>query len=210
MNDNYQDFLGLGGSLRGGEEKVEEVRVSLLGFKREVDKLKDRVEGKRKEVEALLEERRGIARKVRTGRTLLEIDARLEELEERLMVGSDGVGNKTVDRDENDFSASESDDESDEGISGNIIPLSRIRRRAQQFLYIKRLTSKIGSEHPFLMKQEERMMRIRQTILLDLSSALLQARGADEHSKNRTLKILGIYSDLGEPGDAVTALRDRR
>ncbi|MCJ1287623.1 hypothetical protein MMC26_006975 [Xylographa opegraphella] len=210
VNDNYQDFLGLGGSLRGGEEKVEEVRVGLLGFKREVDTLKDKVEGRRKEVEGLLEERRAIAKEVRTGRELLEIDSRLEDLEERLMVGSNGAVNPAVNGDEDDFSTSESDDESDEDTPGTTIPLSRLRRRAQQFLYIKRLFAKTGPEHPFLIKQEERMMRIRQTILLDLSSALLQAVGQDDFSSKRTLNILGIYRDIGESGEALTAIRERR
>ncbi|MCJ1398872.1 hypothetical protein MMC11_002073 [Xylographa trunciseda] len=210
VNDNYQDFLGLGGSLRGGEEKVEEVRVGLLGFKREVDTLKDKVEGRRKEVEGLLAERRAITKQVRSGRALLEVDSRLEDLEERLMVGSNGAVNTAVDGDEDDFSASESEEESDEDTPGNAIPLSRLRRRAQQFLYIKRLFTKIGAEHPFLIKQEERMMRIRQTILLDLSSALLQASGQDDSSKKRTLNIMAIYRDMGESGDALTALRERR
>ncbi|MCJ1290671.1 hypothetical protein MMC34_002213 [Xylographa carneopallida] len=210
VNDNYQDFLGLGGSLRGGEEKVEEVRVGLLGLKREIDTLKEKVEGKRKEVEGLLEERRAIAKEVRTGRALFDIDSRMEDLEERLMVGPNGAVNTAVDGDEGDFSASESDDDSDDDTPGAAIPLSRLRRRAQQFLYIKRLFAKIGSEHPFLIKQEERMMRIRQTILLDLSSALLEAGGQDKFSSKRALDILGIYRDMGESGDALTALRERR
>ncbi|MCJ1321827.1 hypothetical protein MMC15_007172 [Xylographa vitiligo] len=210
VNDNYQDFLGLGGSLRGGEEKVEEVRVGLLGFKREVDTLKDKVEGRLEEVGGLLEERRAIAKEVRTGKALLEIDLRLEDLEERLMVGSNGAVNTAVDGDEDDFSASESDDESDEDTRGTTIPLSRLRRRVQQFLYIQRLFAKTGPEHPFLIKQEERMMRIRQTMLLDLSSALLQAGGQDEFSNKRTLDILSIYRDMGASGDALTALRERR
>ena len=32
MNANYEDFLGLGGQLKGGEERVEEVRLGVLGF----------------------------------------------------------------------------------------------------------------------------------------------------------------------------------
>jgi hypothetical protein len=34
VNSNYQDFLNLGNSLHGGEEKVEEVRIGLLGFRK--------------------------------------------------------------------------------------------------------------------------------------------------------------------------------
>ena len=54
MNEKYQDFLSLGSSLRGGEDKIEEVRLGLLGFRRDVEGLRDMVEERRKEVEGLL------------------------------------------------------------------------------------------------------------------------------------------------------------
>lgn len=194
VNDNYQDFLGLGGSLRGGEEKVEEVRVGLLGFRREVDTLKEKVQQRRKEVDGLLGERRAITKDIRIGRALLEVDSRLEELEERLMVGNDRARTSS-DEQNDDMDISDSDENSeDESGSGDSIPLSRLRRRAQQYIYIKRLVAKIGPEHPFLIKQEERLLRIRQTLLLDLGTALHQgaAGSGDPQGKGRTLKILAI------------------
>lgn len=209
MNDNYQDFLGLGGSLRGGEEKVEEVRVGLLGFRREVDTLKEKVCQRRKEVDGLLGERRVITKEIRIGRALLEVDSRLEELEERLMVENDGARTSS-DEERDDIDISDGDEDSDEesGI-GNSIPLSRLRRRAQQYIYIKRLIAKTGPEHPFLIKQEDRLLRIRQTLLLDLSTALHQsaAESGDADGRERILKILAIYRDMGESGDALSVLR---
>lgn len=209
MNDNYQDFLGLGGSLRGGEEKVEEVRVGLLGFKREVDTLKDKAQYRRKEVDMLLGERRAITKDIRTGRALLEVDSRLEELEQRLMVGNDGARSSN-DEERDDIDISDSDEDSDEESgTGNPIPLPRLRRRAQQYIYIKRLIAKTGPEHPFLVKQEDRLLSIRQTLLLDLSTALHQgaAGSGDADGTGRVLKILAIYRDMGESGDALSVLR---
>ncbi|MCJ1247961.1 hypothetical protein MMC30_005176 [Trapelia coarctata] len=209
VNNNYQDFLGLGGSLRGGEEKVEEVRVGLLGFRREVDTLKEKVHQRRKEVDGLLGERRAITKEIRVGKALLEVDSRLEELEERLMVGNDAIRNSS-DEEKDDIDISDSDEESDdESGTGSSIPLSRLRRRAQQYIYIKRLIAKTGAEHPFLVKQEERLLRIRQTLQLDLGTALQQAsaRSGDAVGKGRILKILAIYRDMGESGDAVAVLR---
>lgn len=209
MNDNYQDFLGLGGSLRGGEEKVEEVRVGLLGFRRDVDTLKERVHQRRKEVDGLLGERRGITKEIRIGRALLEVDSRLEELEERLMVENDGAKSSSdEERDEIDISDSDEDSDEEKG-TGNSIPVSRLRRRAQQYISVKRLIAKTGPVHPFLIKQEDRLLRIRQTLLLDLSTALHHdaAGSSDADGRRRILKILTIYRDMGESGDALSVLR---
>ncbi|MCJ1475790.1 hypothetical protein MMC13_004454 [Lambiella insularis] len=206
VNDNYQDFLGLGGSLRGGDEKVEEVRVALLGFKRDVDNLKGKVEERRKEVEVLLDERRAVTKEIRTGRALLEVDSRLDELEERLMVGTHDSANTDSAEQEDEVDISESDDESDDSAVGNAVSLSRLRRRGQQYVQIKRLIARTGSDHPFLVKQEERIMKIRQTLLLDLSTVLQQA-AASQTENTKTLRILGIYRDMGESQDAIAALR---
>ncbi|KAI1580492.1 COG2 multi-domain protein [Pyrenophora tritici-repentis] len=64
VNSNYQDFLNLGNSLHGGEEKVEEVRVGLLGFRKEVDGLMEVVGSREEEVKELLDERRDVRRKI--------------------------------------------------------------------------------------------------------------------------------------------------
>ena len=212
VNDNYQDFLGLGRSLRGGEEKVEEVRVGLLGFKREVDTLKEKVHQRRTEVDGLLGERRAITNEIRIGRALLEVNSRLDELEERLMVGNDAK-RAPSDEERDDMDISDSGEDSDDDRKpGSSIPLSRLKRRAQQYIYIKRLIAKTGANHPFLVKQEERLLRIRQTLQLDLSTALQHATAGsgDVDDSGRILRILAIYRDMGESEDAVIVLRGSR
>ncbi len=205
MNENYQDFLSLGSSLHGGEEKVEEVRLGLLGFRRDVESLKCDIEGKKAEVETLIEERKTIREEVQLGRTLLEVDQTLQELEESLMI----VSNENDDQREDDAEPSDSDEDSDEGKSGGM-SISRLRRHVQQYVYIKRLMARSGSEHPFLLKQEERVLRLKQTVLLDLNSTLKQMSSTREEDKERLMKTLAIYRDMGEPEEALKVLRDRR
>ena len=207
MNENYRDFIGLGGSLQGGEEKVEEVRLGLLGFKRDVEGLKGKIGGRRREVEELLQERKKIREEVHTGRGLLEVQRRLEDLEGRLMVGSYG-GEKEI-TDEEEIGISDSDEENEEDLP-NTISTSRLRKHAQQYLYIMQLVTKVGSKHPFLVKQEDRILLVKQTVLLDLSSALKQAIADKEQdrAKGRLLEILGVYRDMGEFMEASRILGD--
>ena len=205
VNENYQDFLSLGSSLQGGEEKVEEVRVGLLGFRRDVEGLKRKVEGRRSKVEELVEQRKRIRKEVQLGRGLLEVEEKVEELEARLLVASSSERTK---KDEDDAGISDSDEESEEDING--VPTSRLKRHAQRFLYIQQLVERIGPEHPFLIKQKERILRLRQTVLLDLSNALKQMPSSSDGDKGRLMRILGIYRDLGESGEALKVLRERK
>ena len=208
VNENYQDFLSLGSSLHGGEEKIEEVRLGLLGFKRDVESLKGDIAGKKIEVEGLVEERKRIREEVQVGRTLLEIDQRLNELEEGLMiVGSKPIENGNLGKEEAEFN--DSDGDSDEGESGGM-SISRLRQHTQQYIYIKRLVTRVGPKHPFLVVQEERVLRLKQTVLLDLSGALKQVSATSDEDKERLMKILAIYRDMGEPEEALKVLKVRK
>ena len=123
------------------------------------------------------------------------------------MVATGGTSqpNDAENEDADDFTESEEDGDED-GIS-NSIPLARLRRRVEQYIYIRRLVAKMGPEHPFLVKQEERFLRIRQTLLLDLSAALKQGTASSDSDKIRVLKVLGIYRDMGESDEALLALK---
>lgn len=202
VNENYQDFLALGSSLHGGEEKVEEIRLGLLGFKRDVEGLRDKVEGRRKEVAELVEERKRIRSEIQIGRLLLEVDERVQELERRLMVEPDGAVREDEDA---DFSDSDEGSEEGDGIS-----TSRLKRHAEQYIYIQRLVKRIGPEHPFLVKEEERILRLRQTILLDLGNGLKQIAPTSDEDKGRIINILGVYREMGEFKEALKVLKERR
>ena len=203
MNENYQDFLGLGDTLKGGEEKVEEVRLGILGFQREVDTLRKKVEVRRQEIEALVQERREITRKERLGRNLLEVETKLVELEEGLEVQTNGY-TAGADSSGLDFSGSEEDSDEEEAPDG--VLLSRLSRRTQQYLYLRKLVNKVGASLPFLLKQETRFRKVRQTLLLDLNNALAQARSSGG-TEDSILKLLSLYRDIGEPAEALRVIK---
>ena len=204
VNSDYEDFLGLGRDLRGGDEKAEEVRLGLLGFRREVEGLKDKVKERREEVERLVNERRGIREQIVLGRGLLEAERRIEDLEKRLMLapkdGKDGDGGE--DRID---SAEESEDDTDSGVE-----VVKLRRNAEQYMFIAKSVRNIGPEHPFLAKLEERILRLRQTVLIDLSSALKQAATDGEDGKNAILEILAVYKMMEAWKEATSVLKEIR
>ena len=212
MNANYQDFLSLGKSLQGGEERIEEVRLGLLGFQRDVEGLRGMIEERRTEVRMLLSEKKRVRKEVQLGRALLEVDERVQELEGRLMVVSNPAAGKGGEPDE-DFSESDEEEDSEEeegGGGGDGLPISQLKRNAQRYMYIQRLVKRIGPAHPFLVNQEERILRLRQTVLLDLSNALKQTRPLGDPEKGRVMKILGIYREMNEFEEAVKVLKERR
>lgn len=213
VNSNYQDFLGLGGSLKGGDERVEEVRVGLLGFARGVDELRGVVELRRKEVEALLGERERLWRERQLASGLLDVEARIAELEERLMVASAGKSKGTEDdmELESEESSEEDEDEGDElanaTLQGAVMSTRKLQNHVQLYLCLQEIMERLGIDHPFIKGQDARVMRVRNTMLLDLSNALKQARSAKEAGRSRLLKILALYRDLDEEKEAIKVLK---
>ena len=187
---------------------MEEVRLGLLGFKREVEGLRSKVDERRKEVEELVEERKRIRESVQLGRRLLEIDRKIEDLEGRLMLASTGPREAEVNED--GIVVSESEEESDEEPESDGIGIVRLRRHMEQYMYIRSLVERTGPEHPFLVKQEERVLRLKQTVLLDLNSALKQAVAGGEDMRDDLLKLLGLYRKMGEAGEAMQALKESK
>ena len=206
VNSNYQDFLTLGSSLHGGDEKVEGVTVGLIGFKREVEGVRKHVGERSKEVDDLVQARADVREQILVGRRLLEYESRLAELEEKLMVGSiqketaNGYGENT---------ASDSEDLSDEEDT-SLMPIAKLRRHAEQYLSIRHLEKVVGVEHPFIVAQQSRLLRCRNTMLLDLGMALKQTDRKNDYGQQRLLKIVGIYQDLEEEKEAIKALKEYR
>ena len=194
--------------MKGGDEKVEEVRLGLLGFRREVEGLRGKVDGRRKEVEELVEERKRIRESVQLGRRLLEVERKIGDLEGRLMLASISPRGKEIN--EEGIVVSESDEESDEEPESDGISILRLRKHMEQYMYIKGLVERIGPEHPFLVKQEERVLRLKQTVLLDLNSALKQAVAGGEDMRGDLLKLLGIYRQMGEASEAMQVLKESK
>jgi conserved oligomeric Golgi complex subunit 2 len=208
VNVNYEQFLSLGSDLRGGEEKVEDVRMGLLGFKRGIEEVRTKVWERGWEVDQLLEEKSRISRQINVGRKLLEADTRLEELEEKLMVSS--LGRSDIGTGEVSWSASEDEDEEDEGViedRGTGTSTKKLQSLVQDYRQVEHVRSTIGSHHQYIISQGARMVRARNTLLLDLSTALKQAYTSGNSSKSRLLSILEIYSQMDESAEAIKVLK---
>jgi hypothetical protein len=208
VNSNYQDFLNLGNSLHGGEEKVEEVRVGLLGFRKEVDGLKRLVDEREHEAGTLLGERRDVRVKIELGRRLIDYDARLRELEQDLDInsganhvnnGEDDVSDSEDDEDEN--SEDDDDDDASYGVS-----MTKLRRNVMQYRLIQELEKSLNN-HPFVAAQTTRMAKVRSTLLLDLSTATQQARNAGKAGLGRVVSIMKMYADMEQAAEAVKVLK---
>ncbi|KAI7157985.1 hypothetical protein D0869_15467 [Hortaea werneckii] len=201
VNSNYESFLDLGQSLRGGEEKVESVRVGGLGFEREIEQVRKQVE-RRNELGGLLGERRGVRRDVQVGRALLEVHEGLRELEERLgIVDVEGEEEDEEDEEEDE----EDEDEDDEEGSPEDVRLRRLERHVQLYVLLRRQEERVG-KHPFLEAQQSRFAEVRKTLLLDLAGALRHAK-AQRQDPERVLKIVKLYGQMDAEGEAVRILK---
>lgn len=189
--------------MHGGEEKVEEVRVGLLGFRKEIDGLNKVVEEREQEVGELLEERRDVREKIEFGRRLVDYDARLKELEEDLDIN---VTVKEGNRDDDVSDSEEDEDEDDEDDASYGVSVAKVRRNVMQYKLIQELEKSIG-EHPFIAAQAARMTKVRSTLLLDLSTALQQAKSAGGSGPGRLMRIMKVYADMEESAEAVKVLK---
>lgn len=201
MNSNYQDFLGLGRDLKSGDEKVEEVKVGLLGFRKEVENVRTKVIEREETVSTLVDERRDIRMQISVGRALVEYESRLARLEAQLMMETTG---KPVDDD-----LSESEDDSDEDNEGSYsMPITKLRKNVQQYRLIEETAKGVGEQHPFIQAQAHRMTKVRNTLLLDLSTALRQAKVAGASGADRIMKVMKVYADMDESVEAVKVLKE--
>ncbi|GAP90949.1 putative oligomeric Golgi complex subunit 2 protein [Rosellinia necatrix] len=196
VNANYASFLGLGDELRGGEDRVEDVRVALLGFRRAVEEVRSRVRDRGAEVAGLTRELGSVRGEIEMGRKLLELDDRISMLEERLAIGS-----TNPDSDESD---EDGDEEEDDGVGSSAAKLTQL---AGDYVAVDGLAHDIGRDTPLVRKMEERMLRCRNTLVLDLNTALRESKKAGAPGRTRLLKLMGIYAMLDAQADAVKVLK---
>ncbi|KAJ5495250.1 hypothetical protein N7539_000366 [Penicillium diatomitis] len=217
VNENYQDFLSLGTALRGGEEKVESVKVGLLSFQRDAQGLRDKVDARRQELEGLLNEKRQLRAQADVGKDLLVYADRIEELEYRLMIADKTTPKETDSADaesssdsDTDLYGSGSDDSDAENEDQGTAPVSpkRLERHVQAYVFLNSIAKRVGEQHPFLRAQQPRVSKVRSTILLDLKTALERAGPAGEARDARTMAVLRLYDLMGEDVSAVAALKN--
>lgn len=196
VNSNYTAFLSLGSELRGGDDKVENAKVSLLGFRRAVEEVKTKVMERREETDTLNGELRGVRSAIEKGRKMIELSERLASLEERLSLDS-------LPADE-DWDEDSEDEVEDDNYGSST---AKLLTSAQECSRITKLLESMDPDTPYVIKMEERLTRCRNTLLLDLGNALKEAKKAGVKGQDRVLKCLAIYRVLDAPSEAVKALR---
>ncbi|PNH29990.1 hypothetical protein BJF96_g6788 [Verticillium dahliae] len=143
---------------------------------------------------------------------MLELDDRVSALEEKLAVASMPGKAPAHDADDDDAwsvaSSEDSDAEDDEVYTGLVgTSPSKLSALAHDCCIIEALADVAGRNTPFVTKIESRMMRCRNTLLLDLNAALKESRKAGDKGKSRLVKYLGLYGLLDAEAEAIKALK---
>lgn len=198
VNANYTSFLGLGDELKGGGDRVEDVRVGLLGYRRLVEEVRSGVGARREEVGKLGGELRGVRGGVEVGRRMVELDERVEVLLGRL------EDNEEDEDSEEDEEVGEGDDVTFTGSS----PAS-LTELATEYRRVERLADALGRDLPYVRKMEERIARCRNTLLLDLGTSMKEARKAGDKGHERVIGLLGVYRLLGANAEGVKILKEK-
>ncbi len=198
VNDNYQEFLSLGSTLRGGEEKVEEIRFGLLGFQRDLTAVRENVEQRREKVAALIDAKRTSRKQIQIGKSLLEIAEQIEDLEANLMIAAPTDGSPNGPNNQSQNVSDESDEDADEGGASSY----RLERHVEQYLILKLLLRRHSPTPPYILGQTDRIARIKSTLSLDLEGALKGLKSAqknhqgDNSHMDRLKKLLVSVKEL--------------
>lgn len=196
VNDEYAAFLSLGAALHGGEEQCQEVKVGILGFEKGVVAVQSSVTERRKEVERLLKQREELHTQIATGRAIIALTERVEDLEGSL-----------EDPDWDSEDEEEIDDDDDNGALSGVI--SRLNRLVIAYVGTTRQVERLKADlHPVLLASiNDRLKKIRETLLIDLGTALKQAVSSSTKSQSRLLRALRLYGDLDASGEALKTLK---
>ncbi|KAK5134736.1 hypothetical protein LTR08_006111 [Meristemomyces frigidus] len=201
VDSNYTEILHLGSALTGGEDKVEGVRVGLLGFEREVEGVRVEVRERAGEVGALVREKRGLRGEVVRGRALLEVEGNLAELERVLGLTADD----DADGEEGGgVELSDSEDDDTEPLTPNATAIAKLERHTTAYLLLTLSIARLAP-HPFLSAQSPRVAEVRKTLLLDLAAALRRAKLAKEGDE--ILRVVRMYGELGAEAEALRVVR---
>lgn len=216
VNANYTSFLGLGDELKGGEDRVEDVRVALLGFRRAVEDINSQIARRKREVSDACDELGAVRHGIERARRMLELDERVGALEARLAVDSLPKGSAA---DIFDEISEEDDDDEDDELDQEVGSINRtfvgsnptkLLSLSKEYLITDQVADLIGRDTPFVKQITERMQRCRNTLLLDLNTATKEARSAGPRGQTRILKFLTIYRLLSAEAEAVGVFKKGR
>lgn len=208
VNSNYQDFIDLGLGLSGSEGKVEEVRLDVMGFRREVGNIKSRISKEESQINGLIQERIQIQRDISIGRDMLYLDSRIRELERQLIINpsKETMINGGCEQSYNESLDFSSDDDED-GMPA--LSQARLRRLMQKYLHLKQVVRHNGVNHPFVVAQNARISKIKEALQLDLSVALKRLKSETSPDADKLLQIIGLFRDMDEAAEALKVLKSR-
>ncbi|KAI6249279.1 hypothetical protein HI914_02532 [Erysiphe necator] len=211
VNENYEQFLNLGSNLKDGEEQLENIRVGLLEFKSGVLDIRTKVKAKKDKIKCLLDEKKSISRQIIFGRKLLEVDARLDELEDGLTTMSlSQVTENSESHHRDDLHENYKKDENKTEIPISVISLENLFWFSRDICLIEALVAEIETDNPFISSQKARMTKSKNKILVNLGKALIQSKITEDNDNTRILKLLAIYRELGAAKKAIKILRELR
>ena len=164
--------------MKGQGEKVEELRVGVMGVRREVEQARNTLAEREQEVGRALEERKAVSREIETARRLLAWEDRINRLEARLEGGE-------VEWD----SEEASDEDESEG------RLEWLKRRVRDHGEVKRDAERLDMDHPFVGGQFGRVVNCGDSIRAELRNELKERKNTSDDSG-----LLDCLSLLGKVG----------
>ena len=205
VNSNYQDFIELGLGLSGSENKVEEARLDVMGFRREVENMKSRVVGEESQINSLIQERVRIKKDIDMGRKMLNLESRVGELERQLMIKSKEAKSdeREIPYDDGSYIGSDENEED----SMPTLSQTMLRRNVKNYLLAKQIMKHNDMDHPFVAAQNTRMSKIAEVLRLDLSMALKRLNSEKSPDADRILNIIGLFREMGEANEAIRTLK---
>lgn len=233
VNSNYTSFLGLGDELKGGDEKVEDVRVALFGFRRSVEDVQSRVKERRVAMDESCRELGKVRSSVNTGRRLLELDERVSQLEDRLAISERNVGHENGDTNHEalgdpvyeawDLESDDEEEDNGEGENGDDADDDefvasgprKLATLARDLVLANKLADAAGHHITIVKKADDRLAKCESTLLLDLSAAVKEARKLSNkkppstRAQARLLKLLAIYRILDREDEVIRLLKEK-
>ncbi|KAK9494601.1 oligomeric golgi complex component, COG2-domain-containing protein [Lipomyces doorenjongii] len=152
INRDYADFVGLGKSVSGGSGKVGDMKLVVIGFRREVEGISSRLNGVIQEMDELLQKKRAIREQENLGRSLISYAQGLQELEIALHIGTSPVTNSAEIED--------------------TYPslVSKLKSLTAHYHSVRRILNKLPKDHPYVVAQDSRLGKIRTELIGQLTS----------------------------------------
>eukprot|EP01091_Cochliopodium_minus_P003167 TRINITY_DN13002_c0_g1_i1.p1 TRINITY_DN13002_c0_g1~~TRINITY_DN13002_c0_g1_i1.p1 ORF type:complete len:284 (-),score=86.15 TRINITY_DN13002_c0_g1_i1:55-906(-) len=182
INKDYADFVNLSGNLVGIDKVVRELIDPLSNIEKEVKNIKDEIEGNVLDTESLLEERRYVVKKKETLELFVNFNESLNKIEKLLDIDSEKQNLQNINKQSktNIFARMINGEQSNKNNSIDFQGASLIERVSSEFNQLKFYLSK-GKNLPFVMKMQNRILFIEQTLKEGANSLFIEDIKSSDH-----------------------------